>query len=420
MKVRIHYDANEHQQAFHDDDVSKFLHLSGGFGSGKTHGLCKKVLKLSWLNRPYAGGLVAPSYNDFKNDVLPEMEKILDENRLQYTYHKTDHYFKFPWTKGRLYVATAEKRLRGPNWSYAAINEVTLIPLVRYREVVGRVRVKGARCPQIASSGTPEGIASEYYEVFVEKPWNGARVIYGDTRNNLKNLAAGYYEQLENSFDRIMLDAYAKGLWINMTGNRFYYSYDPNRNDDPKIGPPVNERTGELEMVHVTLDFNVEPMAANIWGYDGMGVQAFDEITLNDADSNKMALALIARGYTPDRTVLYPDPSGKNRSTKGLPDIQIFKNHGFQNIRYRSKAPGFRERQLNVNNLLEKGVIRINPVKCPELKKDLVGVEQDRVTLEKIKLNPKRTHHSDGMDYMLDILFPYSGRKPSARIVTHR
>lgn len=355
---------------------------------------------------------MCPSYPDFKKDILPELESILDNNRIPYIYHKTDHYFKFPWSKGVIQVATAEKKIRGPNWAYACVNELTLISLHRYREIIGRVRKKGARALQVASCGTPEGIASDYFEVFIEKPMDGSRVIFGSTKDNEKNLAPGYIKMLESSFDSVMLDAYLKGLYINMTGNRFYYSYDPGKNDDITISAP-----DESETVHVTMDFNVDPMAAVVWKETlGGGFHAFDEITLNDADTNKMAEALKARGYHPCRTIIYPDPSANARSTKGQPDVQILKNHGYVNIRVRSSHPGLRQRQLNVNNLLEKRLLKINPIRCPELKKDLISVEQDKVKLDKIKSNPKRTHHSDGMDYMCDIMFPFSGKRPTTRI----
>src|SRR6266576_2573685 len=110
------------------DRKTKLLHLSTGFGGGKTYILCHKLLQLSAANRPHPGGLISPDYQDFKRDVLPEMEKILTDQDVEYNYHKTDHYFTFPWTPAPLFVMSADKKIRVPNWSYAGINEVTLIP----------------------------------------------------------------------------------------------------------------------------------------------------------------------------------------------------------------------------------------------------------------------------------------------------
>ncbi len=407
------YNKNSHQKEFEDDLVSKFLHLSTGFGGGKSHGLVMKSLRLSAINRHLAGGLVCPSYADFKRDLLPLFEEIFYDNDKKFYYNGQDHYFKFPWSRGKLWVASGEKKLRGPNWAYACINELTLLPLVRYKEVIGRVRLKASVCPQIASVGTPEGMASEYYDVFIEKPWKNLRIIYGDTRDNAENLDETYVQSLEDSYDDVMLDTYLKGLWVNMTGNRFYYSYDPDKHLDKEI------KQREYATVHVSMDFNVDPMTCVCWNFDGIKLSAFDEITIpgnkDGADTNQICIALKKRGYDPEACVVYPDPAGKARSTNGKPDHKILEEHGFT-LRKKAKAPLVRQRQLNVNNVLNKGYVKINPDKCPGLKKDFMSVELDPVTLEKVKKNKKLTHYSDGFDYMCDILFPYSGKKPETRI----
>jgi hypothetical protein len=84
-------------------------------------------------------------------------------------------------------------------------------------------------------------------------------------------------------------------------------------------------------------------------------------------------------------------------------------------VRTPGVAPAFRRRQLSHNNLLEKRLIRVNPLTCPGLKRDYEAVEQDVATYQKLKDNPKLTHFSDGADYMMDLLFPLSGTKPNAR-----
>ncbi len=417
MKFRVRFKPNESQGIAFDDDLTKFLHFSAGFGSGKTFWLCMKLLKLSRLNQHIPGGLIAPSYADFKKDVHPVMEEILDDNKISFLYNKNDHFFKFPWTDGKLYVATAEKKLRGPNWGFAGINELTLIPLVRYKEVIGRVRIRKSKFPQVVSNGTPEGIASDYYTIFVEKPWTNARVVYGDTRQNAHNLQPDYIQSLEDSYDSVMLDAYLKGLWVNMNGHRFYYAYDPTKNDDTTIKEYPDQT------VHVSMDFNVDPMTAACWHQTTKGLIGFDEIILGQgkgSDTKEMARALKARGYIPERTIIYPDPAGLSRTTKGRPDVTILKDEGFENIRVKNAAPRMRQRQLNTNNLLEKHMIMINPDKMPKTKKDFLAVELNPITLDKDKKNPQLTHLSDGVDYMCDILYPLSGVKPNTRVEKFR
>jgi hypothetical protein len=405
QRLHLRYKRNRAQKEFDEDVTSRFLHYSSGFGGGKTYGLCQKALKLSMLNAPHNGGLVSPDFQEFKKDVLPEMESILEKNNIPYHYHKTEHYFKFPWSKGKLFVASADKKIRGPNWAYALINEITLMPLEKYKEVIGRVRVKGAKFPQIASVGTPEGYASEYYEYMIEKPPQGLRIIYGTTDDNKENLHEFYLENIAASYDSKWVQAYRNGLWVNMAEGLFYYSYSPQKNEDETLTRQM------FHQFHVSMDFNVDPFCATIWGYDGYALFGVDQIELKGNEgyrTENMIQALKARGYTPQNSIIYPDPAGKARSTKGAPDVKILRDAGYE-VRVKSAAPSFRKRQLNVNNLLDKGLIVINPIMCKGIKRDCQAVEQDIITLEKKKNNPSLTHFSDGLDYMCDILFPFSG-----------
>jgi len=414
-KASFKYIKNRHQIEFHEDITSKFLHLSTGYGGGKTYALCMKAIQLSFLNKDMPGGLVAPDFADMEKDIIPSLDDIMSRHRIKYAY-RAGRYIQFPWTKSRLYLASGKKRIRGPNWAYALINEVTLIPYIRYQEIISRVRLKRARCPQIASSGTPEGFGTDYHEHLVEKPFSDrVRVIFGSTHDNAHNLNPDYIASLESSFDKTMQDAYIRGLFVNMVGNRFYYSYSE-KNEDKGILPFDGE-----EPVHCFLDFNVEFMTATVWRFDGSRLHGIDEIVIPDnADTRKMCQALKARGYHPGNTTIYPDPSGNSRSTKGSSDVEILKQEGYSEIKIRSTAPRFRQRQLSANNLLEKGVIKIHPDRMPSMRKDFLAVTQDTATFEKSKENKKLTHASDGFDYGIDFLFPFSGKRSGVVVEKYR
>lgn len=401
MKLSIDYKRIPHQREFHEDFASKFLHLSTGLGGGKTFSLCMKAIKFRWINNLSSGGITAPTYPELKKDVIPTMVEILESNNIPFRYHQTDKVFSFPWCKGKIYCFTADRKIRGPNLSDMGINEATLISKQSYMDCVGRVRVKGAKHLQVYSSGTPEGVANYIYELFIEKPMKDSRIIYGSTMDNITNLAESYIDSLRASYDSISLAAYLNGLWVNMNGNQFYYSYSPEKNEDKSIQRDQNK------LVCAALDFNVQHMTCTLWHQTHSGIVGFDEIYLeNNADTNKMAEALLARGYTPTNTTIYPDPAGRSRSTRGAPDHEILRQKGF-NVVSRLSAPRMRERQLNMNNKLEKSWIKYNPDTMPKLRKDLLGVEQDPATFEKVKKDAKLTHASDGLDYLVDVLSPF-------------
>jgi hypothetical protein len=292
------------------------------------------------------------------------------------------------------------------------INEATLIEPVRYKEAIGRVRQKGTRVPQIASVGTPEGIANYMYELFVEKPMRNSRIIYGDTRDNLENLDPTYVQSLEDSYDKVMLDAYLRGLWVNMNGHQFYYAYS---NDNHLPCEFIEHQT-----VHCGLDFNVDYMTATFWHRIGHELLGFDEICIEkNADTEKMINEMMYRGYTHDNTIIYPDPAGQGRRTSGKSDHAILRQAGYE-VKAKKAAPRMRDRQNCVNNLLNKKMLKFNPDAMPKLKKDLQAVEQDVSTMEKIKTNDQLTHASDGLDYLCDILFPLSGKRQKSDTIKYR
>lgn len=405
-KLSIRYRKLEHQREFHDDLTTRFLHLSAGYGAGKSYALCMKALRFRWINRYTSGGLVAPTYPELKKDVIELMEEeILRPNKIPYRYNKSEKVFTFPWCKGKLFCFTAEKKIRGPNLSDIGLNEVTLMRHSTYKDAIGRVRHKKAIVPQVYSSGTPEGLQNFIYKIFIEQPMPNSRIIYGRTLDNKENLDEAYIQSLEDSYDSISAQAYLRGEWINMNGNQFYYAYNSAVNEDRSI------KRDPHRLVLAAMDFNVEHMTCTLWNYTSEGLRGFDEIYIpKNADTNKMADALIERGYTPDVTTIYPDPSGKNKRTNGKPDHQLLRERGFI-VEARLAAPRFRERQLNMCNKLQKGWLKYNPDTMPRLRKDFLAVEQDPATLEKVKRNPELTHASDGLDYMVDVLSPY--KKPS-------
>jgi hypothetical protein len=419
--IRISYTKNPHQKEFDQDLTSKYLHLSGGMGSGKSYALVQKMLKLSSLNQ-LPGGILCPSRPEYKRDCEPIFEDILDKANVRHRchYNKTDLTWRFPWSKAPLYIFTAERRIRGPNLAFAGINEASLIPWERYKEMVGRVRLKESRYPQILSVGTPEGRSNYTYEIFIEKPMQRSRIIYGSTLDNRSNLADDYIPSLEESFDEVMLKAYLKGLYINMNGNSFYYAFDPDKQYDREI-----KEDKDLPVI-VLLDFNVDPMCGTLCQKRGELTVGFDQLELKERDrhgasslTDAYCLALKSRGYTPERTTIYPDPAGKARATQGDPNITILEKHGYS-VRYKNVAPNFQQRQLATNNVLSKGLFKFHPDKCQGIRKDLEGVEQNPIDYSKIKDNPKLTHYSDGFDYYVDIEYPLSGIKPNSKLVKIR
>lgn len=395
-------------------DTAETVMLSAGLGSGKTHLLCRKALQLSALNRGFSGGILAPSYAEYKKDVYEEMIKILDDDLKlvrgkHYTYNVQDKAWRFCWNNKPLFVFTAENPIAGPNLAYMLINEYSLIPYDRVKEALRRVRVKDAPRKQKGLFGTPEDMHG-WLEEFVElmnrekdKEASKFSLHFADTREN-SHIDEDYRKHLESMLDEQQLKVYASGQIIRIGGNYFYYSFDSNKNVKPCSYDPNL-------ITLVGLDFNVGRMSAtfsNRNSVDGKDrLRVFDELVLEgDSDTPKMISAIKARYPDLSKLLITCDASGNSRKTSGLSDVTLLREAGFQ-VRFKAANTALRKRQLNMNRLLDHEQIIIDP-KCKQTIIDLKTVRQLKHDFSKDKTDPKKTHLSDGLDYVCDFEYPFT------------
>jgi len=420
------------QSEIYSDTTTNILMQSAGLGSGKSHGAVRKAIQLSALNAGYAGGFLCPTYADFRKDIKPLFEEILEEHiglqkNKHYWFHNTHKEYRFAWNKKPLYIFTGEQPIAGPNLAYCLINEFSLIKFERINEMLRRVRVKGAKYKQRVMVGTPE--AAEFWlEEFVEaqekindETPNNFRIVYSDTSEN-KFVDEGYRKQLEGLLDEQQLRVFASGQIVRLGSDYFYYAYDDSSNvsSDAIYNPS--------KLVLVNLDFNVGRMSASFAHKEGREedklIKIFDELELKgDSDTRDMKKALLAR-YKPEQMLITCDAAGKNRSTTGLKnmqsDVAILRAHAEGmpglDVRFKSHNQGMRKRQLLMNGLLSKQKIIINP-KCKLVRRDFKSVRQDKTDFGKSKKNHELTHFSDGIDYLCDFEFQLPERnitKPSS------
>lgn len=383
---------------------------------GKTYSLCMKLFELMNINQGLAGGLLCPNLKMFKKDVLPTIREICDLNEIDYYYHQTDHYFEFYDTDSTIYVFHAEDNgfsIRGPNLAFGLINEVTLCSKDAFDAFMARIRLKKAKRLQLAMSGTPEGFSNWAYEYFIENPREDTDLIFGDTKLN-KYIADGYVQSLQDSYDKVLYEQFVEGKFVNITGNRAAYAFNRFRHLSENI-----EYNPILE-TWVSIDFNVDPMSATLWNRSDLGkttlLEAFDEICLPNSNTNQLAQVLKERlNYDLTNVVLFPDPAGNSRSTRSdHSDIDILKQAGFKDIRFKNRIPSVRECLNAMNNLFDKNKILIHGKKCKNLIADLEQCILKSGGTEIDKSNPKRSHWLDGLKNMIDYEFPIRSR-PNSR-----
>lgn len=411
LQHKIRYRPLKSQTQFHSSTKSKVM-LFGGYGSGKTFALCQHAFKLMTLNRGLPGGIVTPTMKMFKRDVLPTFEEICLQNMIPYRYFRADGYFHFPYTDSKLHVFHGEDQgasIKGPNLAFMLINEITLIDQPTFNAAISRARLKHAALRQIAGSGTPEDF-NWVYDYFVLNQRNDTDVYYGNTADNFHN-APEYVQMLRESYDEKLVKRYVEGQWINIRGNQAAYKFNRAIHTAPDV-----EKIPYYP-VWITMDFNVTPMAATLWNRCGPDqkhmLRAFDEICIEGSDTHEMCRAIRQKTQITDEIVIFPDPGGASRSTKsrGASDIDILKDHGFRDIRYKPRIPSVRDCMNALNNLFDKNRVILNSKTCKNAIADLEQCVVKKDVFELDKADLKRTHWLDGMKNMAEYEFP--SRRPS-------
>jgi len=420
MPRKIRYDTTDmvHQQKFHEAFTPK-VYLSTGFGGGKTYSLVMKMFQLMSRNPGCPGGILAPTYKMYKRDVVPTIKGICAENGIRYRYNKSDALWYFPDANAYVWAFTSEDEdsIKGPNLAWFVVNEVTLCSERSVMMALARIRLKKAPHPQLAVSGTPEGF-NWTYDYFIAKPRKDTTLIFGDARLN-KHVSESYFAMLQESYDPLMQKQYIGGQFVNLNGKAAAWSFNRMRH----VGHGVKKLSGLP--VYVSLDFNVSPMAATLWnpvpkGYDtgdrwrNVLLRAWGEIKLESSNTYEIADAIRDRlerddqGNIVDDVIIFPDPSGRARSTKSmnLSDFDILVEKGFKRTNIKYKLTISVKDCLNaMNGLLAKNLLVVDDT-CTETIMDMERCVLKGNAFEIDKTDPKRTHWLDGTKNMCDYLYP--------------
>jgi len=187
-----------------------------------------------------------------------------------------------------------------------------------------------------------------------------------------------------------------------------YYSF--------KREESVIRHDGDRSVIHVGMDFNLDPMSAVLMTRKGDTLHVFDEIVMFGSNTDEMVAEIRTR-YGNGTIVIYPDPASRQRKTSagGRTDLSILQNAGFD-VRVRSSHAAVRDRINSVNSrLLSKDGQRRLFVD-PKCKKVIESLE--RHTYKEGTSQPEKDgfdHMNDALGYAVEYLFPIrKANKPQA------
>ena len=397
-----------HQADFVEDMETRHLALCGGYGAGKTRAFCAKTIMMASKNVGYRGAILEPTFNMVSNVLLPEMDSMLEELGIDYSYKGSPnptYDLHFDHGTCRILCLSAEnyKRLAGLNLAFAGVDEADTIEKSvawkMWRMIQSRLRQ--GNIYQLYTTSTPEGFGF-LYEFFVESAEGkkDRKIIRAKSMDN-PFLPKEFIDSLFETYPAHLIKAYLEGEFVNLTSGQIYYNFDRKLNETTKTLADFPQH-----ILHIGQDFNVNKCASVVHVVDKNIVYAVDEIM--GARNTEHVIQLIKERYPNRRIVMYPDASGKNAKTNAsISDIALLKNAGFE-LNYTAANPRVKDRIASVNAMLcnskQERKYFINTRTCPSLCKTL-----EQQVYNKFGEPDKEhdlDHPSDATGYFIHRVFP--------------
>lgn len=291
----------------------------GGYGSGKTW--CGSLLGiLLAMKYPGCRGLVgAKEYELVRKTTLVSYLEHLDNMGfiygVDYSYNKVDKIIRFSNGSEILFSALDDpEKFKSLNLHWAEIEEASQVSDSTFKQLIGRLRNTFIGKDwddfryRLFGHTNPQPDKGWIWRRFVEEAKENYRLIIAPTTNNIF-LPAHYVESMKESFD----EEYYK---INVLGE--FGDYASGLVVKGFSHENIKEITYRADKpIHLTFDFNVDPMSCILAHKTETKVFYFDELVLENSSTERTINAFIEKypNHKGD-IIINGDASGDNRSTQ--------------------------------------------------------------------------------------------------------
>lgn len=160
-------------------------------------------------------------------------------------------------------------------------------------------------------------------------------------------------------------------------------------------------------ILHIGMDFNLDPMSAVICIRKGEMLYAVDEIVIYGSNTDEMVTEIKDR-YPNRHIIVYPDPASRQRKTSagGRTDLSILQNAGFA-VKAKKSHALVRDRINAVNSRLLSSNGQRKLFFSPKCKQTIKSLE--RQTYKEGTSIPNKDgfdHMNDALGYLVEFLFP--------------
>ena len=378
-------------------DDSRFRVLITGRRFGKTYLAINELAKFaSQPNKKV--WYVAPSYRQAKAICW----SVLKEKMINHKWVKNINHSDLTLTLKNNSTITLrgsdnEQSLRGVGLDFLCIDEFADVNKDAWYEVL-RPTLSDTKGHALFC-GSPRGFGNWSYELYKQGEINNDWASFKYTTLEGKQVSEDEIEQAKQDLDLRTFQQEYEATFVNYSG-MIYYNFSRDKN----IVEQYKKNSGIL---HIGLDFNVDPMSAVVCVIENDRIYMIDEIQIYSSNTNEMCDEIKTR-YKNKQIVVYPDPSARQRKTSagGLTDLAILKNNGFD-VRCRSTAPLVRDRINAVNSKL-KNVNGKNSLFIVKFCKNAIKSIERQIYKEGTHIPEKGgyDHMNDALGYLIEYLYP--------------
>ena len=390
------------------DDSTRFRVLITGRRFGKTFLCMLELLKFASRNPNGKIFYVSPTYRMSKEIMWKFLKKQIKElNWGKYT--NESELSVILKNNCQISLKGADKsadNLRGVGLNFLCLDEFADIPQEAWTEVLRATVSDKYANGHVLFTGTPRGFGNWSYEMFQKgqsedpewKSWKyttlqGGQVEDHEIEQAKRDLdSRSFRQEYEASFE-----TYAGVV---------YYNFDRQQN----VRAIQQDQDA---VIHVGLDFNIDPMSACLCYIKNDIAYFFDEIVIYSSNTDELITELLQR-YPNRKIIVYPDPAARQRRTSagGRTDLTLLQNSGLS-VKCRGTHALVRDRINSVNSRLSnnngKRYIYIDP-SCKNLINSLM-----KQTYKEGTNQPEKNgfdHMTDAMGYLIEYLYPITNNLP--------
>jgi hypothetical protein len=379
-------------------DDSRFRVLITGRRFGKTYLAINELAKFaSQPNKKV--WYVAPSYRQAKAICWG----VLKEKMIQHKWVKSINHSDLTITLKNnsqitLRGSDNENSLRGVGLHGLVMDEFADISKETWFEVL-RPTLSDTKGHALFC-GSPRGFGNWSYELYKMGETNKDWKSFQYTTLEGEQVSEDEIEQAKQDLDLRTFQQEYEATFVNYSG-MIYYNFSRDKN----IVEKYSKNSGIL---HIGLDFNVDPMSAVVCVLENDRIFVIDEVQIYSSNTNEICEEIRTR-YKNVQIVVYPDPSARQRKTSagGLTDLAILKNNGFD-VRCRSTAPLVRDRINAVNSKLKNVNGKSSLFIVKSCKNAIKSIER-QIYKEGTHIPDKDSgydHMNDALGYLVEYNFP--------------